>query len=771
MDYKEFWKKQSEDWRIKKAERKIVRPNMFFREWIKFPLFPKQMLPVKKAFTEDFKELSDIHEFIIAWGKRGGKDTLIANLLTYIIYFLLAHKNPHEVLGMKEGENIDIVNVSFDEDQAKTVFFERFKQRIRNTINPITKVNFFKEKGMNLDHDIQKNVILFPKGIRAFSLNCLPYSSKVMTKVGHLSIGEIVHKKIKTEVLSFNKETDKIEWKKITNYFRIEDKNINWYKIETDFNSSRFAGKSIICTDDHKLYVYNKGFVKARDLKVGDVLINNISDKEYVKTKIKGIIGKYKDNEISKNVKYCIEVEDNHNFFANGILVSNSVKFKEEGKNVVFAVFDEIAQFRFDKADAIRRHIKTTAISTCPKYYKLFYISFLTSANDYMATLVEKAERGEIKHSFYMRESTWHLRGFTSQKEKQNNPNLVKYVIHRRDLKDLYDDDSENAKLMFECKIPKTRSNSFIKQPEKIIQNIGYVEINGKKEFRPAPFLGDELEKHSKNIFYDDELMDLNFSGWFKPFYTWEIWRLEREYENNPSYHLESLINLKKEHQKTSDYFVGLDLSRGVVDSASITLGHSYYVNENIRIYLDLMLSIRARKGQEIDMGKILDFIIKRLHYGNKQFRGLGFNIQKIISDSWNSNLFLNLCERENIFAETTSLERTTIPYNTLKDFIYNGDINYYAYPVFLREMEELIVNEKGKIDHPPQSPRRMREEGLPKGSKDVSDTAALVCYGATEDSEEGNLAWGAVDDDNNLTVNTSLELPGRIRPRRRKII
>jgi len=510
-----------------------------------------------------------------------GKDFLISNLLTYILYFLLKQSDPAEFLGLKSGEPIDIVNVSFDEPQAKTVFFKRLKNRIKGCINPETKRNFFEEQGMDLNRDIQKNSIIFPKNITAYSLN--------------------------------------------------------------------------------------------------------------------------------------------------------SVKFKAEGKNVVFAIFDEIAQFRFDKADAIRRHIKTTAKATCPKFFKLFYISFLTNGNDYMANLLEKAEKGEMPKTFYMRESTWNVRS-----QRGCPKELKPYIVHRSTYQDEFDEDQENSTLMFECKVPKTRKSSFIKRPEKILQSVGYIlDQNGEKIFREDPRIENE-----KIIVYDDELKDLEFESWFRPFYTWEIWQLERQYDIQPSEELENQIIKLKERQQTAEYYTHIDLSRGVVDSAGIGLGHRYYIMDRIKIYIDLILAIRARKEQEIDMSKILDFILLRLHKGKKSLGGLGFNIQKITSDGWNSSLFLNLCERENMEAELISLERTTAPYNTFKDFIYKQGINYYPYPPLLRETEELIITDNGKIQHPRSSRRRMKEEGLSKGSKDCSDCCSGLSYSMTQDSEEGDMAW-----------------------------
>ncbi len=104
-----------------------VAPSVFFRDWLKTPLYPRQQKAVDAVFIKNGEDISSsFNEFILAWGKGSGKDLTIANLLCYIVYWLCCLNDPSEYLGIKSGEPIDIVNVSFDAEQAKSVFFEKF---------------------------------------------------------------------------------------------------------------------------------------------------------------------------------------------------------------------------------------------------------------------------------------------------------------------------------------------------------------------------------------------------------------------------------------------------------------------------------------------------------------------------------------------------------------------------------------------------------------------------------------------------------------------
>ncbi len=111
------------------------------------------------------------------------------------------------------------------------------------------------------------------------------------------------------EVSSFNLETRLNEYKEITDFAETSE-SAKVMKI-TDEDS----GVSITCTPDHQVWTENRGYVLAKDLVQTDTL--RITRKG---TYQPGLKIEYLEEEISV---YDITVKDNHNFYANNILVHN----------------------------------------------------------------------------------------------------------------------------------------------------------------------------------------------------------------------------------------------------------------------------------------------------------------------------------------------------------------------------------------------------------------------------------------------------------------
>jgi hypothetical protein len=92
-------------------------------------------------------------------------------------------------------------------------------------------------------------------------------------------------------------------------------------------------------------------------------------------------------------------------------------------------------------------------------------------------------------------------------------------------------------------------------------------------------------------------------------------------------------------------------------------------------------------------------------------------------------------------------MDKTRKPYDTLKGLLYQGKINAYAYLVLLRELKELRLDDKRKVDHPKSSSQRLKEEGLRLGSKDVSDSLAGTIYSAVlQQSDVGPAVVDSID-------------------------
>ena len=125
-------------------------------------------------------------------------------------------------------------------------------------------------------------------------------------------------------IKSYNIETNQIEWQECYEFL---DMGESEELIEIELED----GKVLRCTPDHKIYTKNRGYIKAEELTENDELVTE-------KSKVKDIKGIKKQEKI-----YDINVKNNHNFFANNILVHNCVEsfslsklpteWKEEVKN------------------------------------------------------------------------------------------------------------------------------------------------------------------------------------------------------------------------------------------------------------------------------------------------------------------------------------------------------------------------------------------------------------------------------------------------------
>jgi ribonucleotide reductase alpha subunit len=137
---------------------------------------------------------------------------------------------------------------------------------------------------------------------------CVTADTLVKTPHGEVYIDELIQKfnaGEKVTVFSFNTGTGVIEEKPITFGAKTRE-NAKIIRIETEH------GNVIKLTPDHKVLTENRGYVEASELTKVDVIVADPFN-----TRLKSI------TPIDNEDVYDITVEDNHNFFANGVLVHN----------------------------------------------------------------------------------------------------------------------------------------------------------------------------------------------------------------------------------------------------------------------------------------------------------------------------------------------------------------------------------------------------------------------------------------------------------------
>lgn len=91
---------------------------------------------------------------------------------------------------------------------------------------------------------------------------CIVAGYKITTNKGELDIKDVVDNKIDCLVLSFNHKTNEAEYKKIVSYQKNEIKDRYILEIETENRKFR-------CTNDHPIWVENRGYVRADELGAG----------------------------------------------------------------------------------------------------------------------------------------------------------------------------------------------------------------------------------------------------------------------------------------------------------------------------------------------------------------------------------------------------------------------------------------------------------------------------------------------------------------------
>ena len=123
------------------------------------------------------------------------------------------------------------------------------------------KLNYTNTKhGARMSTTIRSTVI----GRGGDFLICFPYDSLIRTSEGDLKIGDIVENKLDIKILSYSHD------KGVT-----ENKEIElWQDSETELMVEiEFEDRLIECTPEHPIYIKGKGYVAAKDIRDGDVVL------------------------------------------------------------------------------------------------------------------------------------------------------------------------------------------------------------------------------------------------------------------------------------------------------------------------------------------------------------------------------------------------------------------------------------------------------------------------------------------------------------------
>jgi len=129
-------------------------------------------------------------------------------------------------------------------------------------------------------------------------------------------------------------ENNNSEYRKVLNVF--DNGKQECYEVKTTHSYS------VIATKDHKVLTQD-GYKKIEDLDLKEDLIASLANKKYVFLKIQSI------NKVGIRHVYDIEVEHNHNYIANDLIVHNCIAKKQGTQNKIDDIHDSFISYSYKK--------------------------------------------------------------------------------------------------------------------------------------------------------------------------------------------------------------------------------------------------------------------------------------------------------------------------------------------------------------------------------------------------------------------------------------
>ena len=148
-------------------------------------------------------------------------------------------------------------------------------------------------------------------------LVCLPAGQRVITNEGWLPIDRIVDEHLQVQVLSFNHQTQMIEWQPILAYHRHEmDGKDALYHLAVHNGPLSCA---LEITGNHPVYIKGKGYIPTSDVHLGDIIFSSFGGDTGWQERIVTDIFKV----ATATTVYNLAITNNNNYFAEGILLHN----------------------------------------------------------------------------------------------------------------------------------------------------------------------------------------------------------------------------------------------------------------------------------------------------------------------------------------------------------------------------------------------------------------------------------------------------------------
>jgi hypothetical protein len=368
------------------------------------------------------------------------------------------------------------------------------------------------------------------------------------------------------------------------------------------------------------------------------------------------------------------------------------------GYNIIVGVMDEAASYRntnnVDQAEDIFHALQRRLGSRFENKGAIIVAGSPLYESDFLEVKMQQA-KGDAK-IFARRRSLWESKYYNWQGEYfyLNIVDRLMIEVKPADMKNI-------------LTIPKVDFlyKAFKANPTKAMRDFGAIPSRTINSFFEQPSM--VIEMINKKRIEDPVNADGSFKEWFKPI------------------------------DKNAFHCIHIDL--GIVkDAAGFCMCHvdGFDSKGSIKIYVDLVMRFQGSHDKPVQIEKLLEYIYT--------LKKIGFNIQLVTMDGFNSIQALQVLQNKGYEAEVLSVDRNQEPYQAAKEAIREGRLNYYcisngndvtmrvklpneeltASEVMVKELMTLEDIEGKKVNH------------TPTGTKDVSDSLAACCFNIVKRSD-----------------------------------
>ena len=385
-----------------------------------------------------------------------------------------------------------------------------------------------------------------------------------------------------------------------------------------------------------------------------------------------------------------------------GIYVQTGSKFQHSmGKAIFDGLMDEAAFGGANKNDAQKSYnelssrIKTRFAKWGTKGNtpgQLFLISSPKEAGDFMQYRIEESQKADAKLTKILQNiSTW-----DADPEKDSDDKFTVFIGNENKEPCIYEPDQEIPEEEMDSLlyVPMGYYEDFKKDLLISIMNYGGITTTNDMALFKSPTLLNE--SFILNNPFNMDVIELPFNKMDKTlmdFCDLSYFKNIRHPEANRFIHIDAAYSTE-----TLDVY-GLAAGYCIQDeittfnSDAVVQKEDLFTKKDRTFFVDFAVGITAPKGQEVNLGKVQDFI-------EYLIKNMNYPVSSISADQFQSKQTLQNLENKGFNTDYISVDRTRDPYLFLRYLIHNKQIMIAKNDYLKGELRKLRDDGK-KVDHP----------------------------------------------------------------------